>query len=36
MDTLPGPLKPLAAYNQFLLYKLIWDAQKLKFNKNAK
>lgn len=33
MDTLPGPLKPLAAYNQFLLYRLIWDAQKLKHNK---
>lgn len=33
MDTLPTPLQPLAAYNQFLLFKLIWDEAKHKHNK---
>lgn len=33
MDNLPTPLQPLAAYNQFLLYKLVWDATKSKYHK---
>jgi len=33
MQSLPDALAPLAAYKQFLLYKLVWDATKEKYNK---
>ncbi len=33
MQSLPDALAPLSAYKQFLLYKLVWDAVKEKFNK---
>lgn len=33
MTELPAALAPLAAYSQFLLYKLIWDEAKQKFQK---
>lgn len=33
MFNLPEALKPLTAYAQFLLYKLVWDEDKKKYNK---
>lgn len=33
MFSLPEALKPLTAYSQFLLYKLVWDEAKKKHNK---
>lgn len=33
MQQLPDALTPMAAYRQFLLYKLVWDGVKEKFNK---
>lgn len=33
MFTLPEALKPLTAYPQFILYKLVWDESKQKHNK---
>ena len=33
MEQLPEPLQPLIKYPQFLLFKLVWDATKQKYNK---